>query len=105
MRTGRVAGMECAIRWDHPQRGRLHGVAFGKNAGRTYDDAVITAAVAFARAIGAQTVVEGIETIALRDRARELGCDIGQGYLWSRQVTADEFPSTVRAIRVDGALA
>src|SRR5205823_13688452 len=28
MRTGRVAGMECAIRWDHPQRGRLHAVPF-----------------------------------------------------------------------------
>jgi EAL domain-containing protein (putative c-di-GMP-specific phosphodiesterase class I) len=77
-------------------------VMFGKNAGRPYDDAVITAAVAFAKAIGAHTVIEGVETVALRDRLLELGCEIGQGYLWSQQVEADAFPAVVRAIGVDG---
>lgn len=77
-------------------------VLFGKNAGRPYDDAVITATVAFARAIGALTVIEGVETIAIRDRALALGCDIGQGYLWSQQVEAPEFPAVVRAIVRDG---
>jgi len=78
-------------------------VMFGKNAGRPYDDAVISAAVAFAKAIGAPTVVEGVETVALRDRSLALGCDIGQGYLWSQQVEAAEFPAVVRAIGIDGA--
>lgn len=78
-------------------------VMFGVHAGRPYDDAVITAAVAFAKAIGAPTVVEGVETVALRDRSLELGCDIGQGYLWSQQVEALEFPAVVRAIGIDGA--
>jgi len=77
-------------------------VLFGKNAGRPYDDAVITATVAFARAIGAASVIEGVETIAIRDRAIALGCDIGQGYLWSQQVEAPELPAVVRAIARDG---
>ena len=78
------------------------GVAFAKNAGRPYDDAVTSSAVAFARAIGAVTVAEGVETIAIRDRVRELGCDIGQGYLWSRQVEADALPAVIQAIVIDG---
>jgi EAL domain-containing protein (putative c-di-GMP-specific phosphodiesterase class I) len=78
-------------------------VIFAKYAGRAYDDAVIGAAVGFARAIGAPTVAEGVETVAIRDRLLELGCDIGQGYLWSQQVEASEFPAVVRAIGIDGA--
>jgi EAL domain-containing protein (putative c-di-GMP-specific phosphodiesterase class I) len=79
-------------------------VTFVRGAGRPYDDAVMSGTIAFAKAIGAETVAEGIETIAVRDRVRELGCDIGQGYLWSRQVEAEEFPAVVRAIGVDGAV-
>jgi len=67
------------------------------------DDAIITATVAFAKAIGAPTVVEGVETIAIRDRVLELGCGIGQGYLWSQQVEATVFPDVVSAIGIDGA--
>ena len=78
-------------------------VMYGLHAGRAYDDAVITAAVAFARAIGALTVAEGVETIALRDRLVELGCEVGQGYLWSQQVEAAALPATLAAIGVDGA--
>lgn len=77
-------------------------VMYGRNAGRPYDDAVITATIAFARAIGAITVAEGVETVAARDRLLELGCDIGQGYLWSQQVEAADLPATVAAIGVDG---
>jgi EAL domain-containing protein (putative c-di-GMP-specific phosphodiesterase class I) len=77
-------------------------VMFGKNAGRAYDDAVIIATVAFAKAIGATTVVEGVETTQVRDRVLELGCDIGQGYLWSQQVEAEDFPVVVRALGIDG---
>jgi EAL domain-containing protein (putative c-di-GMP-specific phosphodiesterase class I) len=50
-------------------------------------------------------VAEGVETIAIRDRVRDLGCDIGQGYLWSQQVEADELPAVLRAVRIDGAAA
>lgn len=68
-----------------------------------FDDAVIAAGVGFARAIGAQTVAEGIETIALRDRVRALGIDIGQGFLWAPMVSGDLLPGALRAVGVDGA--
>ena len=75
---------------------------FVLRAGHRYDDMVIAAGVAFARSIGATTVAEGVETVAVRDRVRELGCDTGQGYLWSRQVEAERLPDVVRAIGIDG---
>ncbi len=68
-----------------------------------YDDAVVQAAVGFARAIGAVVVAEGVETVASRDRVRGLGCDVGQGYLWSRIVPGDRIPAAVDAITIDGA--
>jgi EAL domain-containing protein (putative c-di-GMP-specific phosphodiesterase class I) len=80
-------------------------VHFVLRAGAAYDDMVIAAAVGFARSIGAQTVAEGIETRAIRDRVLALGCDIGQGYLWSQQVVADELPGVIRAIGIDGVAA
>jgi EAL domain-containing protein (putative c-di-GMP-specific phosphodiesterase class I) len=80
-------------------------VHFVLRAGATFDDAVIAAGVGFARSIAAETVAEGVETIAIRDRVRDLGCDIGQGYLWSQQVLGDELPAVLQAIGIDGAAA
>ena len=80
-------------------------VHFVLRAGAAFDDMVIAAGVAFARSIGAETVAEGVETVAIRDRVRELGCDIGQGFLWSQQVEAEELPAVLRAIGIDGASA
>lgn len=77
-------------------------VTFVRRSGEAYDDAVTAAAVAFARGIGAETVAEGVETLATRDRVRDLGCDIGQGYLWSPQVEAAAFPAVVGSIGLDG---
>jgi EAL domain-containing protein (putative c-di-GMP-specific phosphodiesterase class I) len=80
-------------------------VHFVKRTGAIFDDMVIAAGVAFARSIGAETVAEGVETVTIRDRVRDLGCDIGQGFLWSQQVLADELPAVLRAIGIDGASA
>jgi EAL domain-containing protein (putative c-di-GMP-specific phosphodiesterase class I) len=77
-------------------------VTFVLRNGR-YDDAVVQAAVGFARAIGAVVVAEGVETVASRDRVRGLGCDVGQGYLWSRIVPGDRIPAALDAITIDGA--
>ena len=78
-------------------------VHFVKRTGALFDDTVIAAGVGFARSIGAETVAEGVETTQIRDRVRELGCDIGQGFLWSQQVLGDELPAVLRAIGIDGA--
>jgi EAL domain-containing protein (putative c-di-GMP-specific phosphodiesterase class I) len=55
------------------------------------DRAIVAAVTAMARALGMTTVGEGIETAAQYDQLCELGCDQGQGYLFSRPLTAGKF--------------
>jgi EAL domain-containing protein (putative c-di-GMP-specific phosphodiesterase class I) len=98
LRDFREAGLRVAL--DDFGEGHLHFMAlrdapfdvvklpvhFVKRTGAIFDDMVIAAGVGFARSIGAEIVAEGVETITIRDRVRDLGCEIGQGYHWSQQV-------------------
>jgi len=52
--------------------------------------AIATAVVAMARSLRKHTVAEGIETEAQLEFLRTLGCDSGQGYLFSKAVPAEE---------------
>ena len=45
----------------------------------------------FTRAVGATLVAEGVETEAERRTLVALGCELGQGFLFSRPVPADAF--------------
>ena len=45
--------------------------------------------VGFARTMGTRTVAEGIETPAQLSALADLGCDVGQGYLFARPVSPD----------------
>ncbi|MEV8273668.1 EAL domain-containing protein [Microbacterium sp. NPDC077184] len=77
------------------QARRLHATELKIDRHLTGDDspattAQIAAAVAFARDAELRTVAEGVETTAQLHRVRQLGCDRGQGYLWSRPVPRDE---------------
>jgi len=54
------------------------------------DDAIVLAAVQMAHALGMQVVAEGVETARQRDRARDLGCDLAQGFLFAPPAEADE---------------
>ena len=55
------------------------------------DDAVIVAAVlGLARTLGVRTVAEGIDDPRQLAELAGLGCDIGQGFFWSRAVPADD---------------
>ena len=56
------------------------------------------ATVAIGRSMGARVVAEGVETPALRERVRALGCDLGQGYLWSQLVRGAEIPRIFAAL-------
>ena len=56
--------------------------------------------IEMARALGMSTTAEGIETPEQLAALRALGCDVGQGYLFSRPVPAEE----VRALRCAGLL-
>jgi EAL domain-containing protein (putative c-di-GMP-specific phosphodiesterase class I) len=54
------------------------------------DNAIVTATLAFASALGLSVTAEGVETVAQLDRLRALGCLQAQGYLLSRPVPAAE---------------
>jgi diguanylate cyclase (GGDEF)-like protein len=52
------------------------------------DRSIVEAVVALAHGLGIGIVAEGIETRRQAARLLELGCDLGQGYLFSRPVPA-----------------
>jgi diguanylate cyclase (GGDEF)-like protein/PAS domain S-box-containing protein len=51
--------------------------------------AIVTAALAFADALGLDVVGEGIETDDQRSRLGDLGCHLGQGFLFSRPIDVE----------------
>jgi diguanylate cyclase (GGDEF)-like protein len=64
--------------------------------------AVIRAVVALARSLNMKVVVEGIETAAQLDSVTELGCDFGQGYLFSPPLEPDAVTELLRrGLRLD----
>jgi diguanylate cyclase (GGDEF)-like protein/PAS domain S-box-containing protein len=52
--------------------------------------AVVRAAVELGEALGVSVVAEGIEGVPQLDALRELGCAIGQGFLFARPLPLDE---------------
>ena len=61
-----------------------------------HDDAITQAIVDLAGTLGLLTIAEGIETTNQQEHVAALGCDIAQGYLFSRPVDADMVMSLVR---------
>jgi diguanylate cyclase (GGDEF)-like protein len=64
----------------------------------TADATLIATIVAMAQALGIGTIAEGVETPVQAARLAELGCDVVQGYLFSRPVGADRLPEVVAAL-------
>jgi EAL domain-containing protein (putative c-di-GMP-specific phosphodiesterase class I) len=58
--------------------------------------AIVEAIVHMARALGADVVVEGIETEEMLEALRRLGCDYAQGYLIGRPQTLEELLAAAR---------
>jgi diguanylate cyclase (GGDEF)-like protein/PAS domain S-box-containing protein len=54
------------------------------------DSSVVAAIIGMAGTLGHDLVAEGVETTAQAGRLRALGCDMAQGYLYSRPVPAPE---------------
>jgi diguanylate cyclase (GGDEF)-like protein len=54
------------------------------------DSALADAIIRMSDSLGLCTVGEGIERVGQHNRLRELGCELGQGYLFARPVPADE---------------
>lgn len=55
------------------------------------DMALCEAMIMMAHKLGLQVIAEGVETPMQRDLLMGIGCDFGQGYLFSRPVPPDEF--------------
>ena len=57
----------------------------------------ITATIlSLASAFGLEVVAEGIERPEQRERLRAMGCTLGQGYLFSRPLVADELRTRIQ---------
>jgi diguanylate cyclase len=56
---------------------------------------LVKAMVDLAHEFGLDVVAEGVEDEDVTDRLRDLGCDIGQGFLWSRPVHSDDLPEVL----------
>jgi diguanylate cyclase (GGDEF)-like protein len=61
------------------------------------DANVVDAILRLAGSLGLTTVAEGIEQISQAERVRELGCELGQGYLFSRPLPPEEVIDLLRA--------
>jgi len=64
--------------------------------GDTRDLAIVRYTTGLARELGMRVVAEGVETSALHDCLVELGCDVGQGYLYGRPMPAPQFTRWAR---------
>ncbi|WP_378946500.1 putative bifunctional diguanylate cyclase/phosphodiesterase [Mesorhizobium sp. ANAO-SY3R2] len=60
------------------------------------DAAIVRAVLAMATDMGLTVVAEGIETRAQQAALYAMGCRIGQGYLYSKALPADEFEQMMR---------
>ncbi|WP_324596675.1 EAL domain-containing protein [Accumulibacter sp.] len=59
------------------------------------DAAIATAIVALARSMGLGVIAEGVDTGPQRDFLAGIGCDVYQGYFFSRPLPIDEFEEFV----------
>jgi EAL domain-containing protein (putative c-di-GMP-specific phosphodiesterase class I) len=64
--------------------------SFVTSAAEDGSDAIVRAIVALAQSLGIDVVAEGLERPDQRDRVSALGCRYGQGFLFSRPLSADE---------------
>lgn len=60
--------------------------------------ALVGAIISLAKALGLRTVAEGIETEEQARELRQMGCDAGQGFLWSRAVPKAELPALLHEL-------
>lgn len=60
------------------------------------DAAIVDAIIMLARALGLKTVAEGIETIEQFECLKEKGCDLAQGFLFSKPISAQDMEVIIK---------
>lgn len=65
-------------------------------APNTSDMALCEAIIMMAHTLGLKVIAEGIESESQRDLLKDIGCDFGQGYLFSKPLPADEFEKLLK---------
>lgn len=61
------------------------------------DMAIADAIIAMGKSLGMTVIAEGVETEAQAEFLKQAGCQEGQGYLYSRPVSAEEVEALIRA--------
>jgi len=80
--------------------------SFVEGLGRdSADRAIVASIVDLAHAFGLTTIAEGVETLEQLDELRTIGCEQGQGYLWSQPLAADLATSWLAQHRVPSSTA
>jgi EAL domain-containing protein (putative c-di-GMP-specific phosphodiesterase class I) len=59
------------------------------------DLALVRGIIAMTHGLNQRVIAEGVETTGQRDLLRRLGCDFGQGFLYSRPMAAHELGATL----------
>jgi len=70
--------------------------------GNPDDAAIVRAAIDLAHDLGLTVLAEGVECAAARDWLRTRGCELAQGYLFSKPLPADQFQAWVRSYEQAG---
>lgn len=70
---------------------------------RSDDATIVASSIALGHSLGLQVVAEGVEHGTQVDALRAMGCDLGQGYWWSRPLPPAEFEAWWAAVRADEA--
>ena len=52
---------------------------------------IVANSIKMSKELGMRTIAEGVETKEQADFLRDAGCDIAQGYYYSKPVPTDEF--------------
>jgi EAL domain-containing protein (putative c-di-GMP-specific phosphodiesterase class I) len=61
--------------------------------------AIVRSAIDMARNLGLNVTAEGVEHEATCDALRAMGCDVGQGYFFSRPLAIDALTGWLRETR------
>ena len=62
------------------------------------DGAIVAGVVGLANALGVEAIAEGVEQTGHAEKLVEMGCELAQGYLWSRPLPAGGLESSFESL-------